>query len=319
MVLDPQVEKFLELAAQSKRPPLESLTPPKAREFYDQMAELAATSPPELHAIRDITADGARGGIPLRLYVPRDPEGEKMPCLIYFHGGGFVVGGLNSHDVPCRLLSLAGDCLVIAVEYRKAPEFPFPEPVENAWDALEWIVGHIVELGGDRDRVALGGDSAGGNLATVLCLRARDRGGPAICHQLLIYPSIDMTRSFQSHASLADGYRLTKPLIDYFYDHYFSGGIQDRRHHLCSPLFVNDLAGLPPTYIVSAGYDPLRDENLAYHDKLLSQGVRSTHRHYEGMIHGFINLSAFLDASQECLEGCGQALKQAFKVDKMGG
>ncbi|MGI9571508.1 MAG: alpha/beta hydrolase, partial [Desulfobulbia bacterium] len=258
-------------------------------------------------------AFGTKGEIPLRLYIPRDPGNESMPCLIYFHGGGFMLGGLNSHDVPCRHLSLAGDCMVIAVEYRKAPEFPFPEPVEDSWDALEWIVGHIESLGGDKNRIALGGDSAGGNIAAVLALRARDRGEPQICYQLLIYPSIDMTRSFPSHVSLASGFRLTKPLIDYFYDNYFSGEVPDRRHPLCSPLFVKDVSGLPPAYIVSAGYDPLRDENIAYHEKLLSDGVESIHRHYEGMIHGFINLTAFLDASQKCLESCGQALKQGFR------
>lgn len=319
MVLDPQVEKFLELAARSKRPLLESLRPKQAREFYDEMAALASDTPLELHDVRDITATGSRGEIPLRLYVPRDPGSENLPCLVYFHGGGFVVGSLNSHDVPCRSLSLAGDCFVISVEYRKAPEFPFPEPVEDAWDALEWIAENIEALGGDLDRIAIGGDSAGGNLAAVLCLRARDLGGPAIRHQLLIYPTMDMTRSFQSHTSLASGYRLTKPLIGYFYDHYFSGDIQDRRHHLSSPVFVQDLSGLPPTYMVSAGFDPLRDENLAYHEKLLVQGVQSTLRHYDGMIHGFINLSAFLDASQECLSDCGQALRQTFRIDQENG
>ncbi len=235
-----------------------------------------------------------------------------MPLLIFIHGGGYVIGSLDSHDVPCRYLALESDCIVVSVDYRMAPEFPFPKPVEDCWAAVQWIAAHVDKLGGRADKIAIGGDSAGGNLSTVLCSIAKEQGGPKFVQQLLIYPGIDMTGSFASHETLSDGYRLTKPLIKWFMDAYFSGDHQDRKDPLCSPYFNTDLRGLPPAFIVSAGYDPLKDENAAYHDKLLKAGVESIHSHYPGMIHGFINMPAFIDKAKDCFKECGAALQKAF-------
>ena len=312
--LDPQAQRFLEIAERSRRPLLESLAPVDARKFYDEMAALAGGEPPAVFKVEDLEAPGPFGAIPLRIYIPRDPGDTAMPMLIYYHGGGYVIGSRDSHDVPCRNLALEADCIVVSVDYRMAPEHPFPEPVEDCWAAASWIVDNVASLGGRTDKIAIGGDSAGGNLATVICLMARDRGGPEFVHQLLIYPGTDMTRSFASHVELAEGYRLTKPLLDYFMGHYFSGENRDLEHKLCSPLFVEDLSGLPDALIVSAGYDPLRDENIAYYEKLRDAGVKIRHSHYPGMIHGFISMAAYLDAASACFRECGADLKLAFSA-----
>ncbi len=312
MALDPQAAQVLADMEKLGLPLLETLTPSEARRQYDQGALVAAGKPPLVFDVREAEAQGPLGPIPLRIYTPRDPAGQALPVLVYFHGGGFVIGSRDSHDAPCRYLAVAGDCIVVSVDYRMAPEHPFPEPVQECWGAVNWIVNNIETLGGRGDRVAVGGDSAGGNLAAVLCLLARDNGGPRFVHQLLIYPCTDMTRSFPSHRELASGYRLTRSLIDWFFSHYFSGENKNLRDPWGSPLFADDLGGLPPALLVSAGYDPLRDEVIAYHERLLEHGVESRHSHYPGMIHGFINMTGFLDAARECLNACGAELKTAF-------
>ncbi len=312
MTLDPQAARVLENIEKAGLPLLETLAPPEARRQYEEGAAVVGGEPPAVFDVRDATAQGPLGAIPLRIYTPRDPGGQPIPMLIYIHGGGYVIGSRDSHDVPCRYLALAGDCIVVSIDYRMAPEYPFPQPVQDCWAAVNWIADNAHALGGQTDRIAIGGDSAGGNLATVMCLMARDRGGPHFVHQLLIYPGTDMTRSYPSHEELASGYRLTRPLLDWFMNHYFSGENKDLRDPLGSPLFAEDLSALPPALIISAGYDPLRDEDIAYHEKLREHGVESRHSHYPGMIHGFINMPGFLDAARECLNECGAELKAAF-------
>jgi acetyl esterase len=312
MTLDPQAKAFLELAERSGRPLFETLDPPAARTLYDEAASISGGPTPDVFAVEDLAAEGPFGPIPLRAYTPRDSNGAALPVLIYFHGGGFVFGSRDSHDAPCRHLAREGDCIVVSVDYRMAPEYPFPQPVEDCQAACTWIIENIDRFSGDVARVAVGGDSAGANLATVMCLLANRDGEPQFVHQLLIYPATDLTRSFASHDALADGYRLTRPLIDWFMDHYFSGAEQDRRHDLGSPLFADDLAGLPPAFLVSAGYDPLKDECVAYYEKLRDQGVLARHRHYPGMIHGFISMGGFIDEGIACLTQCGAELKAAF-------
>lgn len=312
MALDPQAQFVLEIAEKSGRPLLETLSPSEARALYEEMAKVGGGTPPAVFRVEEITATGPFGPIPLRIYVPRDANDEKLPVLIYFHGGGYVIGSRNSHDIPCRSLALNGDCIVVSVDYRMAPEFPFPQPVEDCWAAANWIVKNVQRLGGCADKIAIGGDSAGGNLATVICLMAKERNGPNFIHQLLIYPGTDMTKSHPSHEQLAEGYRLTKSLINWFMNHYFSGEITDRTHPLASPLLADDLSGLPPVTLISAGYDPLKDENAAYVKRLEAAGVTVEHHHYGGMIHGFINMPAFLDAATHCMALCGSALRRNF-------
>lgn len=312
MAIDPQARALLDAAEQSGRPLYETMTPPAARRQYADVAAQVGGAPPQMHTVENIEAPGPFGPIPLRVYIPRDPAGRALPLLIYFHGGGWVIGDLDSHDIPCRRLAQGADCIVVSVDYRMAPEFPFPQPVEDCWAATQWIAANAASLGGQPNNIAVGGDSAGGNLATVMCLKARDAGGPALVFQLLVYPATELTRSFPSHEELAEGYRLTRPMIDWFMDNYFSGDIKDRAHPDASPLFADDLSNLPPALIVSAGFDPLKDECKAYAEKLEAAGTRCRHDHYPGMIHGFINMTGFLDKGVECLDACGAALKQAF-------
>ncbi|MDP6405349.1 MAG: alpha/beta hydrolase, partial [Alphaproteobacteria bacterium] len=225
--------------------------------------------------------------------------------------GGYVVGSRDSHDVPCRYLARDADCLVVSVDYRMAPEHPFPKPGEDVWAATGWIAENAASLGGDPGRIAIGGDSAGANLSTVTAIRTRDEGGPGLCFQLLYYPSTDMTCSFGSHRELGEGYRLTSDLIDYFMAHYFGAG-GDRRDPRASPLFAEDLSGLPPVLLVTAGYDPLKDEGQAYTEKLQADGVEARLSRYPGMLHGFISMPGLLDAARQSLAEGAQALKTAF-------
>jgi acetyl esterase len=198
MALDPQAAKVLENIEKVNLPPLETLTPPDARRQYEQAGRAAAGKLPDVFDVCEYEANGPFGVIPLRVYIPREPAGQALPVLIYFHGGGYVVGSRDSHDAPCRHLALAGDCIVVSVDYHMAPEHPFPEPVQDCWAAVNWITDNIEKLGGRADLLAVAGDSAGGNLATVMCLMARDHGGPRFVHQLLIYPGTDKTGSFPS-------------------------------------------------------------------------------------------------------------------------
>lgn len=312
MTLDPQVARVLQAAENSGLPPLETLSPDAARAQYEKGSAMVGGRAPEMFAVRDIAVDGPRGDIGLRVYTPRDPGGEAMPLLIYIHGGGYVIGSLDSHDIPCRHLALNGDCMVISVDYRLAPECPYPGPLEDCWAAVNAIFDQADALGVRRDRIAIGGDSAGGNLATVTCLKARAEGGPDFIYQMLIYPGTDRTRSQPSQSELADGYRLTRSLLDWFMNHYFDGAPADPNDPYSSPLHADDLSGLPPALVVSAGYDPLRDEDIAYYEKLRAHGNAAEHLHYPGMIHGFINMPGVVDAARDCLEACGTRLRQVF-------
>lgn len=312
MTLDPQAARVLEAAEKSGLPPLETLSPAEARRQYEKGAALLGGQQPAVFSVRDIEAPGPLGPIPLRVYVPRDPASEALPLLVYIHGGGYVIGSRDSHDVPCRHLALGGDCIVVSVDYRMAPEHPYPQPVDDCWAAVNWIADNAATLGACPDRIAIGGDSAGGNLATVMCLKAREAGTPSFVYQLLIYPGTDKSRSQASHTELAQGYRLTRPLLDWFMGHYFSGDAVRADDPYASPLQAEDLSGLPPALVISAGYDPLRDEDIAYHEKLRAHGTPSVHLHYPGMIHGFINMTAALDVARECLAECGVRLRRVF-------
>ena len=310
MTLDTQVQFILDLAERSTRTLLESLDPSAARIQYAEMVASVSEDPPNGVVTQDSTIPGPGGELPTRLYRPQDAEGP-LPILIFFHGGGYVIGDRDTHDIPCRRLSLGAACLVVSVDYRLAPEHPFPAPVDDAWAATRWVVDHAAELGGDPARVAVGGDSAGGNLAAIVCHMAKRDGAPQLAYQLLIYPSTDLTGSMPSHKTLAQGYRLTTELLDWFMNHYFSQG-GNRRQLIASPLFADDFAHLPPAFILTAGYDPLKDEGRAYADKLREAGVETGFVEYEGMIHGFITMGGMVDATTEALEECGEALRRAF-------
>jgi len=311
MPLDPQAQRLLDLAEQEQLPLLESLSPVAARAQYEERSLAIQGNAPEPFEVVDGEIPGAAGMLPARFYRARSTDDVLLPVLVFFHGGGYVIGSPRSHDDACRHLCVGADCLVVSVDYRLAPENPYPAAVDDAWAATRWISNNAASLGGDSTRLAVGGDSAGGNLSAVVCQIASAEGGPTIGFQLLIYPGTDMTCQFPSHRNFGEGYRLTSDLISWFLNHYFEA-TSDRTEPTASPLFAEDLSNLPPALIISAGYDPLQDEDKAYADKLSAAGVAVQYSHYAGMMHGFITMPGLLDKAQEALQECAAALKQQW-------
>ena len=309
MSLDPQAVALLQKVKESGVPPYESLPLDAARRYYDKACAVARGEPPEPYLIEDFTIPGPANKLKVRSY--RSSERSGLPILLFFHGGGYTIGSLDSHDAVCRHLCVGADCLVISVDYRLAPENKFPAAVEDAFSALNWVAGHANDLHADASRLAVGGDSAGGNLSAVTCLNARAVGFPDICFQLLIYPGTDMTESFPSHRAFGDGYLLTSSLLYWFRTNYLREA-KDRLDWRGSPLLAEDHRALPAAHIITAGFDPLQDEGKAYANKLKAAGVPVTYSHYEGMLHGFITQPGYVDKSLEALRECGARLRQAF-------
>lgn len=309
MSLDPQAKALLDKIEQSGTPAYDTLPVQEARLLYDKASELAQGEPPTPETMLALKIPGPASQIDVLLYKPDESYG--LPVLIYFHGGGYTIGSLKSHDCVCRTLCMEAQCIVISVDYRLAPEHKYPAAVDDCFTATQWIANNAISLGGDPQRIAVGGDSAGGNLAAVVCIKAREAGGPQLVHQLLIYPGTDMSCSFPSHKKFAQGYRLTSELIDWFYQQYFEPD-SDTDSWLASPLNADDLSGLPPAFVLSAGFDPLQDEDKAYADKLDQAGVPVKYSHYEGMLHGFIAMPGLFDKAKEALSECAVELRKAF-------
>ena len=311
MPLDPQARALLDAIEQSGAQPLNAYEPVEAREVYDKASELVRGTPPQPFAIDTLQIPGPAGEIGALLYRPNAES--DLPVLVYFHGGGYTIGSLQSHDCVCRALCVEAACIVISVDYRLAPEHKYPAAVDDAWAATQWVAKNATAFGGDARRIAVGGDSAGGNLAAVVSLKAKAVDGPPLVFQLLIYPGTEMSCSFASHETFGQGYRLTRELIQWFYTHYFSPE-DDIAHWQASPLNAADCGGLPPAFVLSAGYDPLQDEDKAYADKLAAAGVPVAYSHYAGMIHGFITMPGAIDKAREALSECASELKKAFKL-----
>ena len=312
MNVHPQVAALLERVARSPLPPYYEVPPAVARRIYRDSRAPLTPDPPAVESVQLRLAPGPGGPVPLRHYRPKGAARDQaLPALVYIHGGGFVIGDLDTHDVVCRTLANGATCNVLSVEYRKAPEAPFPAAVDDCFSAVRWASANAPALGIDAARIAVGGDSAGGNLATVVSLLARDAGGPAIAFQLLIYPGTDMQMGFPSIERNGTGYLLTKQGILYFRRHYLPRG-DDWRDWRASPLLADRLAGLPPAYVMTAGYDPLVDEGAAYADRLTREGVRTEYRNYPDMVHGFITMGRVLDTANAALDDCARALRQAF-------
>ena len=239
------------------------------------------------------------------------PESETpLPVVVYFHGGGFVIGDISTHDTTCQRLAAGVPAVVVSVDYRLAPEHRFPAAVEDCDAATAWVAAHAAELGGDPARLAVAGDSAGGNLAAVVARHARDAGGPAIAFQLLVYPATDMTGSLPSHTENGKGYLLTSDTMAWFLDNYLAGeNVSDPD---ASPLFAGDLGGLPPALVVTAEFDPLRDEGEAYAERLRQAGVKATTSRYDGMIHAFYGLDPIFDAAKRATAETVAALRDAL-------
>ncbi|OAI39654.1 lipase [bacterium SCGC AG-212-C10] len=308
MAVHPQAQTVLDTmaAAGISLDAFDNMTAPQAREM---MAAMRVPLEPEPVAkVENRTVPGAAGEIPVRIYTP---EGTNLPALVWFHGGGWVIGDLDGADPTCRSLANKVGCVVVSVDYHMAPEFKFPVPAEDCYTVTKWVADNAASLGVDASRIAVGGDSAGGNLAAVVSIMAKERGGPGIAFQLLVYPVTDYNFETSSYVSNANGYMLTIGSMRWFWGHYLNDASEGGHRH-ASPLQAPDLTGLPPALVITAEYDPLMSEGEAYAAKLKEAGVKVTQTRYDGMIHGFFGMAAAMDSAKEAVAQAASELKAAF-------
>lgn len=307
MTVHPQAKVILDMVNAAPALAPEDLTPDDLRQSYAGLA-MPADVPGVI--TEDRTIPGPGGDLALRIYRP---EGAGVtPVVVFFHGGGWVIGDLDTHDGGCRSLTAASGCTLVAVDYRLAPEATFPAPVEDCYAATVWVQEHAAELGVDGTRLAVAGDSAGGNLAAVVSQIARDLGTPTISFQLLVYPVTDYEFTSDSMVDNADGYLLTADMMRWFFGHYLAGDVDAVSDPRVSPLRAEDLSDLPPAHILTAQYDPLRDQGNAYAAALEAAGVPVEHIEYEGMFHGFFNLDSVLDTAKVAIERAAAAIRREF-------
>ena len=311
MPLDPTIASIFAQMPNLANYQMGQMSPQQAREEFKKLCLWANPTFAPIGKIENVEAESAGGPISLRIYTPVAAGGGSLPAIVFFHGGGFVLGDLDSYDPLCRALANESGCRVVAVDYRLAPEHPFPAGVEDAFAALVWIEANAPKLGIDPNRIAVAGDSAGGNLAAIACLRAKEKGGPHVGFQMLIYPVTSVTHDGQSAQVFGSGYMLTQSAMSWFFAHYVPKGT-DLTDPRLSPLNAPTLAGLPPTYFVTAGFDPLRDEGVAYAEKLKAAGVKVTHIDYPTMIHGFFSMPGLVPLAPEALAAAAQAVKEAL-------
>jgi acetyl esterase len=305
----PQVAAILERAARSPLPPYHTVTPFVARRIYRDTRAALSPRPPEVSETRLIVADGP---VALRAYRPAGAAPKEiLPALVFYHGGGWTIGDLDTHDVVCRQLSNGARCAVFSVDYRLAPEHPFPAAVEDSAAALAYVIKNAPALRIDPARVAVGGDSAGGNLAAVVSIDARERRAAMPAFQLLIYPATDHRGGFPSHERNGEGYLLTRASMDFFRRCYLPRK-EDWTDWRASPLLAKDLSRLPPAFVLTAGFDPLLDEGRAFAERLQREGVEVEYREYPDMVHGFALFGGAVDRANEALAECAAALRRAF-------
>ena len=289
----------------------EETTPEQARASTRERSASASGPPLPMDRVEGLDLPGPEGEIPARLYVPRGPAPRPRPLLVYFHGGGWVIGDLDTHDGPCRFLATHADAVVLSVDYRLAPEHPFPAAVEDAFAAFAWASSHAGEIGADPSRIAVGGDSAGGNLAAAVSLLARDGGAPAPAMQLLIYPVTDAVGGQASRDLFAEGFLLTKGDMNWFERHYLPDGSASGDPRV-SMLRAEDLTGLPPAYVTTAGFDPLRDEGEAYAARMRDAGTRVALRRHPGLVHSFANMTAISPSARAAMLEVAGALRMGL-------
>ncbi len=310
--IDPQYEPWLWRVAAVDLPPFEAITPAQAREQNRRVKRWLQDPLEPVARVEEHRLPGPAGEIPVRLYAPAGAG--PFGALLYFHGGGWVVGDLDTHDHLCRALARRAGGIVLAVDYRRAPEHPFPAAVEDAYAAARWAHEHGAAVGIDPERIALAGDSAGGNLSAVVSLLTRERGGPSLCLQIPIYGVMNLA-SFEtpSYHDYAQGYDLDRSRMAWYRERYLSDP-QDAHSPLASPLLAEDLSALPPAFVVTAECDVLRDEGEAYARRLEEAGVPCTLKRYPGMMHGFFAMANVLDRAREALDDVGTALRAAWRV-----
>ncbi|TAH19830.1 MAG: alpha/beta hydrolase [Cytophagales bacterium] len=296
--------------------PYEKMPPAEARKAQvkslGQLDRFISFPNESIFSSEDQQIAAENGEIKIRIYTPR--KAEKLPVCLFFHGGGFVIGDVNTHDVTCRRLAKQADCIVISVDYRLSPEFPFPIPSEDCYTATLWAYQNAATFGGDSAKMAVCGDSAGANLATVVAMMLRDRNAACkLKYQALIYPTVDATLSEPSINTLAKGYLLTKSLMEWFMNHYIALDA-DRKNPYISPLFAKDLTGLPPALVATAEFDPLKDEGKKYAQLLEKAGIPTVFKEYKGVIHAFLSMPKLLETTRELERQIASELKKAFQA-----
>jgi acetyl esterase len=314
MSLDPDNQQVLEMMKAAGRPPVSALQPDEARKMYRASRGALQPDLPDMAELRDLAAPGPAGTIPLRLYRGMGTKPGPLPVLVFYHGGGYVIGDLDTHDYVCRKIANVAQCCVIAVDYRLAPEHRFPAAVEDSAAALRWIVREANSLSIDPSRVAVGGDSAGGNLSANMAHLARDGDVPSLCFQMLLYPGTDMSMSQPSYGRDFTQFPLSVEAVKYFIGHY----LRDKNDYVdprAAPLLAVNFKELAPAFILTAGYDPLVDEGMAYARKLEHSGARVTLVHMSDQMHGFLTMGRVIRASDTALEMAGTALARAFRTD----
>jgi acetyl esterase len=309
---DPDLARLLELGRQAGKPPLEALSPEQARKAYALTWDILQPPAQEVASVRDVQIQTEQALLGLRIYrgVGTD-EHDTLPCAVYLHGGGWVIGNLDSHDRLCRQLANQAGICVVSVDYRLAPEHPYPAAIDDSAAAWRWVHSHCEHLRIDASRIGVAGDSAGGNLAAALCLVQREAGEPLPGFQLLIYPATDMRAVAPSHTTNGQGYMLTSDSIAWYRGNYIADAAQwtDWR---ASPLLAASHAGLPPALVLTAGFDPLRDEGLQYANALSAAGVPTQYVCFERQIHGFITMGRVIEEAHTAVALCGAALRRAW-------
>jgi acetyl esterase len=307
--LDPQMKALLDQAAAAGGKPFHAMNPAEARAAIDTMFAAFRGSPKDVAKIEDRKVPGPGGQIPVRIYTPSG--NGPFGALAYFHGGGWVIGNIETHDVVCRDLTASAGCVTISVDYRLAPEHKFPAAPEDCYAVTKWAAENARSLNIDANRIAVGGDSAGGNLAAVVAQMARDRNGPKIAFQLLVYPATDCANETPSQREFTqDGYILSRADMNWFYGHYLSAS--DKANPYVCPALAKTLAGLPPAFVLTAEVDPLRDEGEAYAEALRKAGVKVKSKRYNGVCHGFFSMAALIDKGKEAIADSCAELRAAI-------
>jgi len=312
MTLDPQARKFLDRLASANLPPLNQQPVEHARAQMSLSTRFMGR-PPHVERVQNLKIPGPGGELAIRVVTPEGAGGDPLPVVAYYHGGGWVAGDLDSHESVCRALANAAGAIVVSVDYRLAPENPFPAAAEDAHAAAAWLAANAAKIGGDPARLAVCGDSAGGNLAAVASLMARDRGGPSIALQVLAYPIVDFDLESESYGLFAEGFHLTRAEMAWFWNQY-APRVEDRSHPYASPMRAEDLSGLPPALVITAGHDVLRDEGESYARRLRDSGIAVKLSRYEGMIHGFLRRYQTFDQGRAAIAQIAAALREAFGV-----
>jgi acetyl esterase len=311
MALDPESQRLLDLMAAANRPAWHTLTPKEARALYLSLRPAAQGPRPAEAEVIDRTIPGPAGELPIRIYRPAAAADARLPGLVYAHGGGWVFGNLESHDVLCAQLALEAGIAVVAIDYRLAPEARFPGGFDDVVAGLKWVADNGPSIGIDPAKLAIGGDSAGGNLAAAVSIWARDQGGPKLRLQLLAYPVTDAVARAESYRRYEDGYGLNAAAMEWFFDHY-TPDKATRGDWRVSPLRAASLAGLPPALVITAGYDPLRDEGRAYAFRLQQEGTLADLVEFGGMLHGFLSSPMLLHGARRGTSLAAAALREAL-------